>query len=102
MPPTSKGGKGVEGISVGGPAHTGEPALMNAVSILSGHKVPKEMEVPLPDVTKLDVTPRHQRRKGANVFPASTGLKVSKASLTTDGAHPSTKEFRGRSRDRPT
>jgi len=77
MLPTSKGGKGVEGISVGGPAYTGELAFMNAVSILSGHKVPKDMEVPLPYVTSSTLRPGTNVAKGANVFPASTGLKVS-------------------------
>jgi ribose transport system substrate-binding protein len=72
----SKGGKGVKGVSVGGPAYTGELAFINAISILTGHKVAKDMEVPLPYVTSATLHPGTNVAKGANVFPPSVGLKV--------------------------
>lgn len=76
MLPKSEGGKGVKGVSVGGPAYTGELAFINALSILDGHKVAKDMEVPLPYVVSSTLHPGTNVARGANVFPPSTHLKV--------------------------
>lgn len=80
MLPKSQGGAGVAGVSVGGPAYTGELAFINSVSILTGHSVAPDMEVPLPYVTsktiKIGTKATHDVAKGANVFPKSSGYKL--------------------------
>lgn len=76
----SKGGAGVNGISVGGPVYTGELAFINAISELTGHKVPLDMEVPLPYVTSSTLKPgtaaTHDVARGKNVFTAKSGLTL--------------------------
>lgn len=76
MLPTSAGGQSLQGVSVGGPAYTGELAFMNAISILNGTKMKHDMEVPLPKVTNANLKAGKNVAQGANVFPPSTGLSV--------------------------
>lgn len=77
MLPKDQGGEGVSGVSVGGPAYTGELAFINAIAILDGAKMKHAMEVPLPKVTTENLKAGTDVSQGANVFPPSTGLKVS-------------------------
>jgi ribose transport system substrate-binding protein len=76
MLPVSEGGKGNLGVSVSGPAYSGELALMNAVKILEGKKFKKNMLIPLPLVTNDTLKPGTNVAEGANVYPPSTGVKV--------------------------
>jgi len=76
MLPKSQGGQGLQGVSVGGPAYTGELALMNAISVLNGAKTKHDMEVPLPEVTNANLKAGKNVAQGDNVFPQSVGLAV--------------------------
>lgn len=76
MLPKKEGGEDFKSISVSGPAYTGELALMNAVKILEGKKMKKNMLVPLPLVTNDTIKPGTNVAEGANVYPTSSGVEV--------------------------
>jgi ribose transport system substrate-binding protein len=71
-----EGGEEIPGVSVSGPAYTGELALMNSVKILEGKKMKHNMLVPLPLVTNKTLKPGDNPAEGANVYPTSAGVEV--------------------------
>lgn len=77
MLPKSEGGVTLPSASAGSPAETGELDFIDAVKILEGKHVPKDIIVPLPEVTTTQFanTPTMlgtDPAKGALAFPAKT------------------------------
>lgn len=69
--PKSKGGKGLNNISVSALDYSGELALMDAVKVLEGKKVAHDTILPTTSVTRSDVKLGTSPQAGDNVFPPS-------------------------------
>jgi hypothetical protein len=70
MAPKDKGGEGLTtNFGVGTPAYNGELALIQAVQVLQGKKLPHDTVLPTTTVTSSDVQMGTNPAAGDNVFP---------------------------------